>query len=130
MYLERHISEYISRIRKQFKVLLLTGPRQVGKSTMLKNMYSDNYRYVDLDDYFKLETAKNDPSLFFRNNKMPIIIDEVQRATELFLQIKYIVDKSESKGEVILIGSQFYRLLSNVLDSLTGRVCIIDMSSL
>lgn len=130
MYLERHISEYISRMRKQFKVLLLIGPRQVGKSTMLKHMYSDNYGYVVLDDYLELETAKNDPSLFFRNNKMPIIIDEVQRAPELFLQIKYIVDKSENKGEVILTGSQSYRLLSNVSDSLTGRVCIIDMSSL
>ena len=130
MYLERHISEYISRMRKQFKVLLLIGPRQVGKSTMLKHMYSDNYEYVVLDDYLELETAKNDPSLFFRNNKMPIIIDEVQRAPELFLQIKYIVDKSEDKGEVILTGSQSYRLLSNVSDSLTGRVCIIDMSSL
>ena len=130
MYLERHISEYISRMRKQYKVLLLTGPRQVGKSTMLQHMYSNDYSYVVLDDYLELETAKNDPALFFKNNRMPVIVNEVQRAPELFMQIKYIVDKSEDKGEVILTVSQSYRLLSNVSDSLAGRVCIIDISSL
>ena len=66
MYLERHISEYISRMRKQYKVLLLTGPRQVGKSTMLQHMYSNDYSYVVLDDYLELETAKNDPALFLK----------------------------------------------------------------
>ncbi|MGN0907714.1 MAG: ATP-binding protein [Bullifex sp.] len=93
-------------------------------------MYSSDYGYVVLDDYLELETAKNDPALFFRNNGMPVIIDEVQKAPELFLHIKCLVDKSESKGEIILTGSQSYRLLSNVSDSLAGRVCIIDMSSL
>ena len=130
MYLNRHISDYISRMRKQFKVLLLTGPRQVGKSTMLRHMFASDYNYVVLDDYLELETAKNDPGLFFKNNRMPVIVDEVQRAPELFLEIKYLVDKSENKGEVILTGSQSYRLLSSVSDSLAGRVCIIDMSSL
>ena len=130
MYLKRHISDYISRMRKQFKVLLLTGPRQVGKSTMLRHMFASDYNYVVLDDYLELETAKNDPGLFFKNNRMPVIVDEVQRAPELFLEIKYLVDKSENKGEVILTGSQSYRLLSSVSDSLAGRVCIIDMSSL
>ena len=130
MYLKRHISDYISRMRKQFKVLLLTGPRQVGKATMLSHMFASDYNYVVLDDYLELETAKNDPGLFFKNNRMPVIVDEVQRAPELFLEIKYLVDKSENKGEVILTGSQSYRLLSSVSDSLAGRVCIIDMSSL
>ena len=130
MYLNRHISDYISRMRKQFKVLLLTGPRQVGKSTMLHHMFASDYNYVVLDDYLELETAKNDPGLFFKNNRMPVIVGEVQRAPELFLEIKYLVDKSENKGEVILTGSQSYRLLSSVSDSLAGRVCIIDMSSL
>ena len=64
MYLKRHISDYISRMRKQFKVLLLTGPRQVGKSTMLSHMFASDYNYVVLDDYLELETAKNDPGLF------------------------------------------------------------------
>ena len=105
MYLKRHISDYISRMRKQFKVLLLTGPRQVGKSTMLRHMFARDYNYVVLDDYLELETAKNDPGLFFKNNRMPVIVDEVQRAPELFLEIKYLVDKSENKGEVILTGS-------------------------
>ena len=93
-------------------------------------MYSGAYGYVVLDDYLELETAKDDPALFFRNNRLPLIIDEVQRAPELFLEIKHIVDEIELKGEVILTGSQSYRLLSNVSDSLAGRVCVIDMSSL
>ncbi len=130
MYLKRHISDYISRMRKQFKVLLLTGPRQVGKATMLSHMFASDYNYVVLDDYLELETAKNDPGLFFKNNRMPVIVGEVQRAPELFLEIKYLVDKSENKGEVILTESHSYRLLSSVSDSLAGRVCIIDMSSL
>ena len=93
-------------------------------------MFASDYNYVVLDDYLELETAKNDPGLFFKNNRMPVIVGEVQRAPELFLEIKYLVDKSENKGEVILTGSQSYRLLSSVSDSLAGRVCIIDMSSL
>ena len=97
---------------------------------MLRHMYSGAYGYVVLDDYLELETAKDDPALFFRNNRLPLIIDEVQRAPELFLEIKHIVDEIELKGEVILTGSQSYRLLSNVSDSLAGRVCVIDMSSL
>lgn len=69
MYLERHISEYISRMRKQYKVLLLTGPRQVGKSTMLQHMYSNDYSYVVLDDYLELETAKKRSCFIFQKQQ-------------------------------------------------------------
>ena len=130
MYLERHVYSYVERMMKQFKVLLITGSRQVGKSTMLKEKLLPDYDYVVLDDYSELDMAKNDPALFIKNHKLPFIIDEVQRAPELFLQLKYIVDQAADKGKIILTGSQSYKLLKHASDSLAGRVCIIDMASL
>lgn len=130
MYIERHIFPYILRMKNQFKVLLITGSRQVGKSTLLKEKFFSDYEYVVLDDYTELDLAKNDPSLFLKNHAIPLIIDEVQRVPELFLQLKYIADKSSEKGKIILTGSQSYKLLQNVSDSLAGRICLIDMSSL
>lgn len=115
---------------KQYKVVLITGFRQVGKSTMLKEKLLSDYEYVVLDDFSELDLAKKDPALFIKNHKLPLIIDEVQRAPEVFLQIKYIADQSVDKGKIILTGSQSYKLLKNVSDSLAGRVCIIDMASL
>ena len=115
---------------KQFKVILIIGSRQVGKSTMLKEKFLTKYDYVVLDDFFELDMAKKDPALFLKNHSMPLIIDEIQRVPELFLQIKYIVDQNSDKGKIILTGSQTYSLLKNISDSLAGRVCIIDMPSL
>lgn len=128
-YINRHISEFVERMTKQFKVLLLTGSRQVGKTTMLNQIFKD-YEYVVLDDFRELEMAQTDSALFFQNHELPLIIDEVQDAPELFKQIKLIVDKSEKKGTVILTGSQTYKLMNTSSDSLAGRICIIDMQSL
>lgn len=130
MYINRHILPYLERMKKQFRVLLITGSRQVGKSTLLKNKLLPEYDYVTLDDFSDLGIAQEDASLFFKNHPLPVIVDEVQRAPNLFLQIKLLADNSEEKGKIILTGSQSYKLLSNASDSLAGRVCIINMSSL
>lgn len=130
MYINRHILPYIERMKKQFRVLLITGSRQVGKSTLLKNKLLPEYDYVTLDDFSDLSIAQKDAALFFKNHPLPVIVDEVQRAPNLFLQIKLLADNSEEKGKIILTGSQSYKLLSNAADSLAGRVCIINMSSL
>lgn len=130
MYINRHILPYLERMKKQFRVLLVTGSRQVGKSTLLKNKLLPEYDYVTLDDFSDLSIAQEDASLFFKNHPLPVIVDEVQRAPNLFLQIKLLADNSEEKGKIILTGSQSYKLLSNAADSLAGRVCIINMSSL
>jgi len=130
MYLERHIFPYVERMIGQFKIILITGSRQVGKSTMLKEKLLSDYDYVVLDDYSELDLAKNDPALFIKNHKIPLVIDEVQRAPELFLQLKYIADQTTDKGKIVLTGSQSYKLLKNASDSLAGRVCLIDMTSL
>jgi len=130
MYLNRHILPYINRMQKQYKIIMLTGSRQVGKSTLLKENFLKDYDYSVLDDYSELDLATQDPGLYLKNHKLPLIIDEVQRAPELFLQLKYISDKSEEKGKLILTGSQTYNLLRKTRESLAGRVCIIDMCSL
>ena len=130
MYINRHILPYLERMKKQFKILLITGSRQVGKSTLLKKMFASEYDYVTLDDFSDLSLAQKDSALFFKNHSLPVIIDEVQRSPDLFLQIKLIADNSEEKGKIILTGSQSYKLLSRAADSLAGRVCIINMASL
>lgn len=129
MFINRHILPYLDRMKNQFKVLLITGSRQVGKSTLLKEKLVSDYEYVTLDDYNELALAQNDPGLFFKNHPLPIIIDEVQRAPELFLQIKLLADNSTEKGKIILTGSQSYKLLSKAADTLAGRLCIINMAS-
>ena len=130
MYINRHILTYVSRMKNQFRVLLITGSRQVGKSTLLKEKLLPEYEYVTLDEFTELSLAQNDTALFFKNHPLPVIIDEVQRAPDLFLQIKLLADNSKEKGQIILTGSQSYRLLSKAADSLAGRVCIINMTSL
>lgn len=117
-------------MKKQFRVLLITGSRQVGKSTLLKEVLLPEYEYVTLDDFSELSLAQRDSSLFFKNHQLPVIIDEVQRCPELFLQIKLLADNEKEKGKIILTSSQSYKLLSKAADSLAGRVCIINMASL
>lgn len=130
MFIERHILGYIERMMQQFKIVLIVGPRQVGKTFLLKKSLLPEYGYSVLDDYNELEIAKRDPALFFKNHQLPVLVDEVQRAPELFLQMKLLVDESEKKGRIVITGSQSYRLLKNASDSLVGRVCIVDMASL
>ncbi len=129
-YIPRSIEAYIKDIISQFKVLLITGARQVGKTTMLKKCLGNDYEYVVLDDINELEQAQTDPALFFKSHDFPILIDEVQLAPQLFRQIKLLVDKSEKKGLVCLTGSQTFRLIQNAGESLAGRICIIDMAGL
>ena len=129
MYLKRHIENILKKAEKQSKVVLLTGARQVGKTTSIKKLYK-NYEYVTLDNENDLILANEDRNLFFRDRKFPIIIDEVQYAKELFKEIKYRVDKSPKKGQVFITGSQTYELLSSTAESLTGRVSILEMPSL
>ena len=130
MFINRHIISYIDRMKNQFRVLLITGSRQVGKSTLLKEKYLSEYEYVTLDDFSELSLAHSDSALFFKNHPIPIIIDEVQRAPDLFLQIKLIADNQTEKGKIILTGSQSHKHLSKAADSLAGRVCLINMASL
>lgn len=130
MYIKRHIEEVILKAKDNFKVVLLTGPRQVGKSTMLKHLLKDEYNYVSLDDIISLRLAQDDPRLFFDNYPLPLVIDEVQRAPELFTEIKRMVDESDEYGRVILTGSQTFSLMQGVTETLAGRVGIYELGGL
>ena len=118
---------------QEFSVVLLTGPRQVGKTTMLKRLAEAegvNREYVTLDDITEREMAKNDPKLFLQLHKPPVFIDEVQYAPELFLYIKIYVDEHQQAGDFWLTGSQIFKLMDGVQESLAGRVCLLHMSPL
>ena len=129
MYIKRAMEETIKKAEKSFKAILVTGPRQVGKSTVLCHLFNDR-KYITFDDPVLLSETKNEPGLFFKNNKPPIILDEVQYISELFPYIKMECDKSESKGEFCLTGSQQYHLMKNISESLAGRVGILELSGL
>ena len=129
MYFNRHIELVVKRMAKRKPVLVLTGARQVGKSTMLKEVFSAT-NYIALDRPLVRQSAKDNPSIFFEVNRPPIIVDEVQKAAELFDYIKDIVDQDKSKGQFYLTGSQSMKLMKNIGDSLAGRAGIIKMLGL
>ncbi len=105
MYIERAIEKTIINTERSFKSILVTGPRQVGKSTVLRHLFKDR-KYITFDDPILLSETKIEPGLFFKNNKPPIIMNEVQYISELFPYIKMECDKTEEKGRFCLTGSQ------------------------
>ena len=131
MYYHRHLEFVAERIAKRKPVLVLTGARQVGKSTMLKKVYR-NVNYVALNRPLVRESAQDNPSLFFEINKPPVVVDEIQKAAALFDYIKDIVDGDEEKkkGQFFLSGSQSLKLMKNVRESLAGRAGVVKMLGL
>jgi len=129
LYYHRHLEIVVERIAKRKAVIVLTGARQVGKSTMLKTVFK-NCNYVTLNRPLVRESAKDNPSIFFEENRPPIIVDEIQKAAELFDYIKDIADENKIKGQFYLTGSQSLTLMKNVSDSLAGRAGIIKLLGL
>lgn len=130
MYIHREIEPTIQEMLRQFKVVLVTGPRQVGKTTVLENCLSDSFSYVSLENPIEASNADGDSLLFFETHSLPLIIDEVQRVPSLFQTTKFIVDQSSNYGQVVLTGSQTYHLMKGVSESLAGRIGILEMSGL
>jgi hypothetical protein len=130
MYIPREIEQTVDAMLKQGKVVLVTGARQVGKTTALTHHLGAAFEYVTMEDPIAFSSAKSDPVLFFGMHELPLIIDEVQRVPELFSSVKWVVDKSGQKGQVVLTGSQTYHLMRGVSESLAGRVRILEMTPL
>lgn len=126
----RTLSRIVEKIDKSFPVLLITGPRQVGKTTLLEMCSEDQRRYVSLDDLDVRNLAKNDPALFIQTYRPPLIIDEIQYAPELFSYIKIAVDREKKNGLFWLTGSQKFHLIHGITESLAGRVAILDLLGL
>lgn len=126
----RIISEKILRLAATFPALVLTGSRQVGKTTLLRELFP-KYGYVSLDSYQNAELAENDPKLFLSNFPSPIIIDEVQYAPKLFRHLKQVIDENrQQNGQYILTGSQKFVLMKEVSDSLAGRAALLELEGL
>ena len=128
-YIKRSAENTIKKQEKMFKAILVTGARQVGKTTMLKNMKS-NINYITLDDMILNQVAIEDPNLFLKSNKPPIIIDEIQYAPDLLRYIKITIDSSEEKAMFYLTGSQQFHLMKDVSESLAGRIGILNLLGL
>ena len=129
-YITRELERKFSKLNDFFKVILVTGARQVGKTTMLKHLAESNRTYVTMDNIMARELAQSDPVLFFQTYKPPILIDEVQKAPELFEQIKIICDESDEKGLIWLTGSQQYNMMTKARETLAGRIGILELYSL
>ncbi|HBW38730.1 MAG TPA: ATPase [Desulfosporosinus sp.] len=131
MYIQRALEDTVRKASATFPVMLVTGPRQVGKSTMLERLAEPNRKIVTLDDPDIRYLAKSDPALFLQRYTPPVLIDEIQyAAAELFPYIKMAVDKSKRNGDFWITGSQAFVMMQNVSESLAGRVGIINLLGL
>ena len=128
-YIHRHVENILLVQEKQYKAILVTGARQVGKSRMIKEIFQDR-KSITFDDQFLEDQAKNSPNTFLELNEPPIVLDEVQRVPELFRYLKMECDKDDIRGKYILSGSQPFRLMELVSDSLSGRIAIVELAPL
>lgn len=129
-YIKRDIEEKIISLTQEYACILITGPRQVGKTTMLRQLMSQERNYVTLDDMEERRLAKTDPALFLQMHDLPVFIDEVQYAPELFSYIKIAVDNGAAPGSFWLTGSQAFRMMELAQESLAGRAAVLHMPSL
>ena len=129
-YIKRDIEDKILSLSKEYSCILITGPRQVGKTTVLRQLMDDKREYVTLDDLEERGLAQRDPAMFLQMHSTPIMIDEVQYAPQLFSYIKMEIDKGAAPGTYWLTGSQAFKLMELAQESLAGRVAILHMSSL
>lgn len=128
-YISRHMENAINKAVKMFPAVLITGARQVGKTTLLRHMKSE-IPYLTLDDPILLQSALEEGGSFFKTTPPPVIVDEIQYAPNLFRYIKMIADESGKKGQFFLTGSQQFRMMKNVSESLAGRIGIINLLGL
>lgn len=121
MYIQRHAEKTASKLAEMFGAILIAGPRQVGKTTMLEKL-TDGITYVSLDDPIIKASAEEESGTFFKDNPPPVFVDEIQKAPALFNQIKLLLDRSHKKGQFFMCGSQQFKMLKGVSESLAGRI--------
>lgn len=127
-YIKRYLEDSILSASKSYPVVLVTGARQIGKTTLLKHLCEKERKYVTLDDLALREMANKDPKLFLKQFSPPVLIDEIQYAPNLFPYIKMIVDEKKESGAFWITGSQQFQLMKNVTESLAGRVAIANLA--
>jgi len=130
MYFKRTLESFLKQVDKQFPVLLVTGPRQVGKTTLLRHLGQSARTYASLDDPNVLQLATEEPALFLQRFVPPILLDEIQYAPSLLPYIKMQVDHQRLPGQFWLTGSQQFHLMQGVSESLAGRIGIVNLLGL
>ena len=133
MYLPRHMEKIVMQLTDQYPAIMIVGPRQVGKTTMLEHLIEIEGRgreKVTLDDLSDRELAKTDPKMFFQLHKPPLLIDEIQYAPELFPYIKMMIDDRHQPGDFWMTGSQLFKMMEGVQEALAGRVALLHLSPL
>lgn len=129
-YVNREMEKTLKAAAKQFPSIIVTGPRQSGKTTLITHLFSKTHKYVSMDKPDTRLMAASDPDLFFENYPPPVIIDEIQYAPGILPYIKILIDKArDSCGKFILTGSQMFPLMANVGESLAGRVGVMTLLS-
>ena len=130
MYIKRHMGKPVMALNLQYPLLLITGLRQAGKTTMLKHLIDEEGRgraMVSMDDLMDREIAKTDPKMFFQIRHPPLLIDEVQYAPELFPYIMIMADTRRQPGDFWSAGSQLFKMTEGVQKSLAGRVALLRL---
>ena len=125
-FYSRQIQPLLQTLIKQFPAILITGPRQVGKSTLLQHI-SKEHQYITFDDPILLDQARNESTLFMLNHQGKLILDEVQYAPELFSSLKLAIDKQKINGLFLLSGSQAFQLMQNITETLAGRIAVLKL---
>ena len=126
-YRARTLEPFFLTATRQFPVMLVTGPRQIGKTTFLRHLAANGRSYVTLDDPMLCSLAREEPGLFLQRYRPPILIDEIQYAPQLLPFIKMVVDEDRTPGQFWLTGSQQFHLMKGVSESLAGRVGIVNL---
>ncbi len=129
-YITRDMESLVQELTKEYSCILVCGPRQVGKTTMLKNIMAENRNVISLDDLEERKLAKTDPAMFLTLHPAPVLIDEVQYAPELFSYIKMAIDNGAPAGSFWLTGSQAFKLMTLAQESLAGRVAVLHLSGI
>lgn len=127
MYLAREAEKRLSLLLRSFPAVVVTGARQVGKTTLLRHAIEGRADFVVFDPIVDVENARRDPELFLDNHKTPLVLDEIQYAPELLPSIKRRIDRDRSPGQFVLTGSQQWGVLASVAESLAGRVAFLDL---
>ena len=129
-FIKRDLANKILELSQDYACVLLTGPRQVGKTTLLRQLMQQNRNYVTLDDFEERRLAQQEPATFLAVHETPLFIDEVQYAPQLFSYLKIAIDNGAEPGSFWLSGSQAFRMMELAQESLAGRVAILHMSGL